>query len=679
MLHVLGVLLFSSSLGFALKKQHANANKLAVQSDENLGTPLAAPQNTAVVAPAKAQQALIEQDEEAKATQHYLQVSGLGLGLTAVGHLWYAPLGVLSLPLLGYCAAVLFHDAYEGLRQKKLRISVLDSMAISVGIASGLYALSAVANLIYFASLKILHQTRHQTQKNFVDIFSGHPPSVWLLQEGVEIAVPLAQVCKGDRIVVNAGETVAIDGVIETGIASIDQHMLTGEAQPEEKTVGQSVFAATLLIAGRIVVRVEKTGRDTLAAQVTEVLSNTDDFISALQTRGETLANESVVPTFGVAGVALAATGPTAMAVVLSSNFSEVMRFSVPLSMLNYLHIAAKAGLLIKDGRSLEQLPQVDTVVFDKTGTLTQEQPQVGKIYTHQGFSEKEVLYYTAAVEYRQSHPIAKAILQAAAQQALSLPQIDDAHYSMGYGIRAQVDGHRVRVGSLRFMQHEQMEIPTQFGEIEQYAHEQGYSLIYTALDDRLCGLIELHPALRPEVSEVIQALQQRNLDVYILSGDHEIPVKNLAEQLGVDYFAETLPQDKARVIETLQRSGKTVCFVGDGINDAIALKTAAVSISLQGASNVATDSAQIVLMQQNLAQILRAFQIADEFNANQKLGVNLGILAPSTICMGGAILFGFTIANTLLFYCSSALVGVGAAMLPLVKEHIKIPTQSKD
>ena len=675
MIHILGILLFTGSLGASYGVQQTAREKQARERDvalEDTRTPVEYAGEGTFLVPIEAAAEVGEEDD----LDHHLRIAGVGAGIAIAGHLLYAPLGLLSLPFLGYSTLMVFENAYQGLRAHKPRISMLDSIAICVGIGTGYFTLSAFANVLYIASLKMLNQTRNKTQQRISDIFSGHPPTVWLLKDGVEISVPLEKVQKGDRIVVNTGETVPIDGIIEQGMAGIDQHMLTGEAQPEEKTVGQRVLATTLVVSGRITVRVEKTGADTVAAHITEVLEKTDDYISDLKTRGERFANASVLPTIGLSGVALLAAGPVAMIVTLSSNFSEVMRFSVPLTMLNYLRIASHKGLLIKDGRSLEQLPKVDTVVFDKTGTLTLEQPHVGKIYSGEGFSEREVLYYTAAAEYRQTHPIAKAVLDAAAQQGVVLPSIDDAQYSIGYGIGVSLEGRSVRVGSARFMQREHIPLPEIFEMLEQQAHEQGYSLIYTALDGVLCGVVELHPTLRPEAREVVRALRRRGLKVYILSGDHAGPVKNLATQLGVDeYIAETLPEDKSRVIEELQQGGKAVCFVGDGINDSIALKRAAVSVSLQDASHVAIDSAQVVLMNKNLRQLLSAFELAERFKFNQYLAIDIGTVAPSLICMGGAIFLGLTVAGTLWFYCLSMAMGVGSAMLPLLEARRSSPS----
>jgi len=661
MIHLLGIVLFSSGVGTA----YFLNKKPKVQVADALPT-LSTPSKALT----QVEQAYSLEKEEAS-VNHYLRISGITLGVATVGHWLFPPVSLLSMPLLGYVGYPIFAEAHHNLKQRQVHISILDSMGFLIGIGVKLYILSAFAGLIYFTSAKLLFQSRNKTQQQFVDIFSGYTPTVWLLKEGVEVNVPLEQVLQGDRIIVNTGEMIPIDGVIEYGIASIDQHMLTGEAQPAEKTAGEPVFATTLVLAGRVVVRVEKTGMDTVAANITQVLARTDDYIADLQTRSEALANRSVLPTLGVSGVAWIATGPTAMLVVLTSNFSEVMQLNVALSMLNYLRIFSQAGLLIKDGRSLEQLPQVDTVVFDKTGTLTLEQPHVGAIYANASFTEQDVLYYAAAAEYRQTHPIARAILESAHQQNLTLPAIDSAEYKIGYGISVNLDGSRLQVGSRRFMQQVGISLTADFTDIERAAHEQGYSLIYVALGTTLCGVIELHPTVRPEARAVVEGLQKRGLEVHILSGDHAQPVKNLAEVLGVDgYIAETLPEDKSQVIAEMQARGKKVCFVGDGINDAIALKKAAVSVSLQDASTVAMDSAQVVLMNKNLLQLLDAFEVAQRFDRQQKWGITTTVVAPSLVTMGGAIFLGFGVPASLFLYCLSAVAGVGSSMLPLLQEN---------
>jgi heavy metal translocating P-type ATPase len=616
-----------------------------------------------------------KEDKVEKETNHYLAVSSFSFAMAAAGALFFPPFTLLSIFTIGYIAFPVFKAAYESIfKERKLRIVILNSIGLLVGIATSYYLLSALTGVIYFSAAKLLNKTKNKTRKSIINVFKGQPTSVWLLKDGVEVSVPLKSILVGDTLVVNASEIISVDGIITQGLASIDQHRLTGEAQPEEKTTGDNVFATTLVLAGCIYIRVEKTGAETITAHIGEILNKTTSFEEALQTRGEKIADGSVAPTLGIGAIALTMLGTHGGLTVLCSNFSDILFLTTPLSMWNYLRIASQNGCFIKDGRSLELLKQVDTIVFDKTGTLTLEQSYVKNIYPCNGFSEEELLRYAATAEYKQNHPIAKAILSMTQQRNLTLPQIDEAQYEIGYGIKVHLEGQIIRVGSDRFMSQENITIPSLIQTRQADSHEQGSALVYVAIDNQLGGVLELQPTIRPEAKRIVQLLQKRGLAVYIISGDHEQPTRRLAQELGIDnYFSETLPEDKAKLVEQLQAQGKSVCFIGDGINDSIALKKATVSISLRGASTVATDTAQIILMDKTLNQLKYVFELADKFDNNRKRGIATSAI-PTIVCAGGAFFLNFGVFYTLFFYNLSAVMGVINAMLPLTKEEKKLP-----
>jgi heavy metal translocating P-type ATPase len=612
-------------------------------------------------------------------TNYYLSISSIGLVLATVGALFYSLLSLLSVAVSLYASLPIFQLAYQSLfKERKLKVTVLDSIAIVGGLITGYYVVTALAGFIYYVAEKLLSKTRNSIRKRLINVFAEQPRFVWLVKNGNEIEIPLSDLCVSDIIVVNAGEIIAVDGIITKGMATIDQHALTGEAQPDEKGVGEQVLAATIVLTGRIYIQVEKTGPETIAAQIGEILNNTSEFELSLQTRGEQMADKTVLPTLVTSTLALLTLGYYSSVAVLSANFSEVIRVTTPIGMLNFLNLASKDSILIKDGRSLELLNQIDTVVFDKTGTLTLEQPHLGNIYTCNGVKENDLLTYAVAAEYKQSHPIAKAILQAANERTLNLPEIDDSQYEIGYGIKVKITDQLIRVGSIRFMEMEGIAIPAEISMRQQASHEQGYSTIFVAIDQQLGGMLELHPTIRPEAKHIIRQLQKRNLSLYIISGDHEHPTKQLAEELGIEqYFANTLPQDKANKIEQLQQQGKSVCFVGDGINDSIALKKAKVSISLRGASTAATDTAQVILMDKTLMKLDRFFELAQHFDTNQKTGLATTFV-PSVLCVGGIFFLHFGIFSAIMFYNISAIAGIGNALLPLLN-HQKKPSLPHD
>jgi Cu2+-exporting ATPase len=606
-------------------------------------------------------------------TNYYLSISSVGLGLATAGSLVFPPLSLLSVPVSMCVSLPIFMDAYRGIvKERKLKVAIIDSIGIIGGLVSGYYFVTAFAIFVYYSAAKLLSKTRNTTQKTLINVFAEQPRSVWLLKDGTELEIPLQDLCVGDIIVANAGEIIAVDGIITKGMATIDQHALTGEAQPYEKGVGEQVLAASIVLAGQIYIQVEKTGTETIAAQIGEIINHTSNFELSLQTRGEKVAEKTVLPTLAAGTLALVTLGRYSSVAVFSSNFAEVIKVINPIGMLNFLNLASADGILIKDGRSLELINQVDTVVFDKTGTLTLEQPHLGNIYTCNGVKENDLLTYAAAAEYKQSHPIAKAILQAASERTLNLPEIDDSQYEIGYGIKVKITDQLIRVGSIRFMEMEEIAIPAEISAQQQSSHEQGYSTIFVAIDQQLGGMLELQPTIRPEAKQIIRQLRRRHLSIYIISGDHEHPTKQLAEELEIDhYFANTLPQDKAQLIDQLQQQGKSVCFVGDGINDSIALKKAKVSISLRGASTAATDTAQIILMDQTLTKVVHLFELGKNFGTNQKTGLAT-IFVPSVLCVGGIFFLHFGIPTAIMFFNISAVTGIGNALLPLIKKRKK-------
>ncbi|MEN8219986.1 MAG: heavy metal translocating P-type ATPase [Pseudomonadota bacterium] len=600
-----------------------------------------------------------------------LNISLVSLGLIISGYLIYPPLLLVSIFPLLYIAMHRLKTAYTTLFiEKRLRIEVVDGLWITGALVNGYYFWVAVGTGIYFLSEKILAETEDSSRQNLINVFGEQPRSIWVLVNGVEIETPFEQLQVGDTIVVHASEIIPADGIIRQGIASIDQHRLTGEAQPAEKTVGDSVFASTLVLSGKLHIQVEKTGKETVAAQIGKILSEMSNFTLSIQTRGKKLTDKSALPTLLLSGVALPLFGSNGALALLGNYPGGNLRLLAPMTLLNFLKAASQHGILIKDGRSLELMNKIDTIVFDKTGTLTLEQPQVCKIHLCSLLSENELLSYAATAEYRQTHPVAQAILAAATERQLLLQVPQQAHYEVGYGIKVQLPNKLLRVGSERFMQMEGIRIPENIQAIYEHCNELGNSLIMVAIDDELAGAIELEARLRPEAQKVIEQLQQRGLALYIISGDQEGPTRKLAEQLGIqNYFANTLPENKAQLIEKLQQEGKNVCFVGDGINDSIALTQADVSISLSGASTIATDTAQIVLMDANLERLLDLLQITQALDENMKTNLTVSTI-PGVIGIGSVFLFHLGFMTSVVLYALGLFTGVANTMRPMRLSH---------
>ena len=282
---------------------------------------------------------------------------------------------------------------------------------------------------------------------------------------------------------------------------------------------------------------------------------------------------------------------------------------------------------------------------------------------------ETQILSWAAAAENKFSHPIAKAIIDRFDQLKLPMPETDETKHSVGYGVTVGVEGHVVHVGSARFMTHEGIKLPPALSQEVERVHDEGHSLIMVSVDGALGGALELKAAQRSEAQLVIDGLRARGArHLAIISGDHERPTRNLARKLGMDrHFAEVLPQDKARYVKTLQKEGRRVCFIGDGVNDSIALKQADVSISLRGASSIATDTAQIVFMEESLEKLLQIHDVATDLQRNIKRSWRM-IVAANTVCIVGALFGNFGVMHSMVFNQIGGLLAVGNGLLPLRK-----------
>lgn len=614
----------------------------------------------------------------------HIAVAVTTLGLSMVGNLFW-PLKLMSLPGFFYLFGRNLNRTWRLIEQRRVGVPMIGT-AINLGmLASGYLTVGSIGLLIQQLADKMLATVVDGSRAKLIDSFRQSPRRIWLILEEGEVEVDLEQVRAGQRVAVNAGETIPVDGVVVAGIATVDQHLLTGEARPVDKRSGERVFAATLVVAGRIEVAVEQAGSATTVAQIGEILNRTVDYKSAVQLRAEALGDSTVIPTFVAAAATWALLGPMAALTLMSCHFRRAMGLFGPLSMMSYLNASSQRGILIKDGRSLDLLSQVDTLVFDKTGTLTEQEPCVAAVHLdarrsvlgESAAAEERVLRLAAAAEQRQSHPIARAICAAARQRLLTLPPLQEGAYELGRGLTVQIEGQTVRVGSTRLVEGAGIEIPVWVSDLEGEVHGRGHSLVLVACDEEIVGAIELMPKLRAEVKQILERLRAEHAiqETYILSGDHSTPTRQLAELLGIDhYFAELMPEQKAQRIEQLKAEGRSICYIGDGINDAIALKRAQVSISLAGASSVAVDTAQIVLVNDSLDVLPELFRLAREFreNTNQTFGVLVGI---SLFGMGGALLFNFN----LLHAAALSLFSLGAGTINSLRPMVKYQSERED
>jgi heavy metal translocating P-type ATPase len=538
----------------------------------------------------------------------------------------------------------------------------------------GHYLIGMVGILLSSLGHKVEWLTQTVTRHSITHLLGELPTRVWVLRGGEECSIPFEELLLGDILVLTAGHLVPVDGMVVEGAAIVDQHRLTGESQPVDKGVGDQVLAATLVLGGKVGVRVEKTGAETAAARIGKVLNQTveqqeirlaDQFKSVEKYRWPTLAG-------GCLGLVLR--GPQTGLTMLGANF---MTSQIPLrllTLLNGLGTGAERGVLIKDGRALERLPTIDTIVFDKTGTLTLDQQQVTRVYGISPFGEVQVLAFAAATEQRQSHPIALAIRAEAIHRGVVLPTMEDAVLELGLGLKARIEGQSVRLGSQRFLAKEGLELPPELVEFQTTSHTKGNGMVFLAVDDTVAGAIEMAAVPRPEALATVAWLKQKGLSTYIISGDQEAPTATLAAEMGIDgWFANTLPEEKADLIQTLREQEKRVCFIGDGINDAIALRKAEVSISLRGATTVATDSAQVVLMEDDLSQLRVLWELALGFE--NSLSSNARQAARTSLLAGIGVLLlplGLGYLSVEMLWGLQIVAGIRIAQQPLLHSSVE-------
>ena len=554
-------------------------------------------------------------------------------------------------------------------REKRLGCEALDTLVVAGCIATLQLVPGAVLCWCLAVGRTLVKRTEDRSKAMLRSVAGKQPQSVWLVRQGVEIRVPLERLEQGDVIVVHTGEVIPVDGIVAEGLATVDQQTLTGEAVPAEKGAGDRVFASTVVVGGKLFVAVEARGAETAAARIRTILHNTAGHRLSRQAAGERLADKAAAPMIALGAVGYATIGPTAAVAIVNADLGTGIRLAAPTAMLSSIALCASKGILVKDGQALERFGQIDTVVFDKTGTLTSERPNVGQIQSCGSWHPDDVLRYAAAAEQKFHHPIALAIRQAAEARRLDLPATAATEFRVGLGITVSADERSVHVGSRRFLESEGIAIDAGVGARLARIHAAGNSVVMVAIDRELAGLIELEAAVRPEVESVVAGLRARGIThLAILSGDHDAPTRRLAEQLGIDmHFAEVLPEQKAAAIAQLQNEGKTVCFIGDGINDAIALRKADVSISLRGAASIATDTADILFLDEGLSRLCELRDIACDLDRNVRRSWQM-LVVPNAVCVAGVFALGWGVMASVVLNNLSALAALANGLVPMRK-----------
>jgi Cu2+-exporting ATPase len=458
------------------------------------------------------------------------------------------------------------------------------------------------------------------------------PPRALVLRDGEPVEIPTAEVVVGDLLLVRPGAKIAVDGVVEDGESEVDESTVTGESLPVHKQPGDQVIGATINKNGTLRVRATKVGADTALAQIVKLVQEAQNS----KAPGQRLADRAA---FWLVLVALVGGAVTLVAWLLAGRpLSDAMLFAItvvvitcpdalglatPTAIMVGTGLGAKRGILFKNAMALETAARIQAVVMDKTGTLTKGEPEVTDLVTADGVDQAELLRLVAAVERSSEHPLAEAIVRRAGQAGVAEVPVTGFENVPGQGAVATVEGRRVAVGNLRLMERDGVELGS-LGTRRQELAAGGRTVVVAAVDGRAVGLVAIADTPRPTAKAAVDALHELGVEVVMLTGDNRATAERIAGELGIDtVIAEVLPGDKAAKVAELQAAGRRAAMVGDGVNDAPALASADLGIAIGAGTDVAIETADVVLMRSDPLDVPIALRIGR--GTLRKMRQNLG------------------------------------------------------
>jgi Cu2+-exporting ATPase len=556
----------------------------------------------------------------------------------------------------------IFKKAFNSIKNRKMDVHLLDSSAIALSTFLGNpFSCMLMEWLLALGDL-IGEKTQGKAQREIEKLLNYKNEVAWLVTEdGNAIKVPVTEIKKGNKIIAYTGEKITVDGMIAEGEALVNQASLTGESNPVHKKQNDKVYAGTFVEDGKLYIETEKVGEETALAKIVQIIQESAGEPIETQKTAEELANKFVVPTIITAGgIYVATTYLNRTVSTLTFDYHTGIHVSTPTAIMSHMALAAKKGILIKSGRHLEILHNVDTIVFDKTGTLTVGYPEITEIIAYK-MSEEETLRYAASLEQRLTHPVAKSIVQRAQERGLEIIPRRESKYHMGLGVEGYINGSKFLIGSTKFMEKTKTKISNAVKKDIDKIHEKGESVLYLVEDRAVIGLIGFADPLRPESKKVVETLYGLGREVILCTGDNEGAAEVVARKLDIKrYYSRAFPDEKAKIIKSLKKDGRRVAFLGDGVNDSPALSVSDIGISMYSGADIAIEVADVVIGN-NLYQLIEAIQISDM--ALRNIGQNYKINAiTNTIGMVGAVAGVFSpVMATIINNGTTVLIGINA------------------
>jgi Cu+-exporting ATPase len=491
------------------------------------------------------------------------------------------------------------------------------------GAVAAYFEAAAVITVLVLLGQVLELRAREQTSGAIKALLDLAPKTARRVRaDGSDEEVPLDTVNVGDRLRVRPGEKVPVDGVLQEGRSSLDESLVTGESMPLTKEPGAKLIAGTLNQTGGFVMRADKVGRDTLLAQIVQMVAAAQRSRAPIQRLADQVSGwfvPAVIVVAVLAFIAWATFGPeprlayglVAAVAVLIIACPCALGLATPMSIMVGVGRGAQAGVLIKNAEALERMEKVDTLVVDKTGTLTEGKPKVVAVVAAQGLDEKEVLRIAAGIERASEHPLARAIVDAAGERGIAVPDVTGFDSPTGKGVVGTVEGRRIVLGNANFLAESGISTAALDSDAERLRRE-GATAVFLSVDGKAAGIIAIADPVKPTTAAALRALADEGVRVVMLTGDNGTTAQAVASRLGItEVEAEVLPDRKGAAIEKLRRDGRVVAMAGDGVNDAPALAAADVGIAMGTGTDVAIESAGVTLLGGDLTGIVRARRLS--------------------------------------------------------------------
>jgi heavy metal translocating P-type ATPase len=516
--------------------------------------------------------------------------------------------------VIGLCALVvggypIFKEAIENIVERRMTMELSMTIALLSAFAIGEFFTALVITGFVLAAEVLEGLTVGRGRRAIQDLLDFLPRTITIRRTGQVMEVAADQVQVGDTVIVKPGGHIPVDGIVLGGCSFVEQAAITGEAMPVEKAPGDAVYAGTINQSGALEIGAQKLGRDTTFGRIIEAVERAEKSRAPIQKTADRLAGYLVYFALGAAVLTFVITHNirSTISVVIVAGACGIAA-GTPLAILGAIGRAAHQGAIIKGGLYLEALAAVDTVLLDKTGTLTFGTPQIREVVSANGFGEQQVIAAAGIAERKSEHPLAKAVVARATELGVPLGEPDEFSYTPGRGIRVSYQGEQILVGSRALLMEHGIErvLPIDG------SGAGGWSEVYVARGGQVLGCIRIADVLRPEAKNAVAAMRQMGLKTVLLSGDTQAVTTSVGRDLGVDEaVGELLPEQKAKWVSELRGKNRKVAMVGDGINDAPALVEANVGIAMGSGTDVARESADVILIGSDLSKFVETLRIA--------------------------------------------------------------------